>query len=98
MKKYILFAISGIISAFLTSCLGVDITDRVEKETGFYKTEDQALSAIYSSYSVLTEFNYCKTNWSLILPAYEDAMFITGAAVPATVSNNTHSSSKRTMC
>lgn len=89
LSKYIL---SALLPLFLFGCLDVDLQDRIEKETGFYKNEEQALEAIYGVYSTLTDYNYHKTNWPLILPAYEDAMFVTGVSVPATVSNNTHSS------
>ena len=89
MKKYILSLLIG--TALLSSCLDVDIVDRVEKEDGFFKTEDHALAAINGVYSTLYAFAYHKTNWAIILPTYEDAMFSTGNAVPATVSNNTHS-------
>ena len=44
MKKYILSLLIG--TALLSSCLDVDIVDRVEKEDGFFKTEDHALAAI----------------------------------------------------
>ena len=43
MKKYILSLLIG--TALLSSCLDVDIVDRVEKEDGFFKTEDHALAA-----------------------------------------------------
>lgn len=89
MKKYILSLLIG--TALLSSCLNVDIVDRIEKEDGFFKTEDHALAAINGVYSTLYAFVYHKTNWPIILPTYEDAMFSTGNAVPATVSNNTHS-------
>ena len=85
MKKYILSLLIG--TALLSSCLDVDIVDRVEKEDGFFKTEDHALAAINGVYSTLYAFAYHKTNWAIILPTYEDAMFSTGNAVPATVSN-----------
>ncbi|MCF0176370.1 MAG: RagB/SusD family nutrient uptake outer membrane protein [Bacteroidales bacterium] len=88
MKKIHIIAIG--ILCVLPSCLDVKIVDRVEKESGFYKTEDHAKSAIYATYTTLTDFAYHKTNWPLILSTYEDAMFSTGSAVPATVSNNTH--------
>ena len=38
MKKYILSLLIG--TALLSGCLDVDIVDRVEKEDGFFKTED----------------------------------------------------------
>ena len=88
MKKIHIIAIG--ILCVLPSCLDVKIVDRVAKESGFYKTEDHAKSAIYATYTTLTDFAYHKTNWPLILSTYEDAMFSTGSAVPATVSNNTH--------
>lgn len=91
MKKNILSVILFSAAVTLSGCLKVDIVDRVEKEDGFYKTEEHALTAIYGVYSTLTDFAYHKTNWPLILSTYEDAMFSTGTAVPATVSNNTHS-------
>lgn len=89
MKKYIVSLLLG--TTLLASCLDVDIVDRIEKEDGFFKTEEHALSAINGVYSTLYDFAYHKTNWAIILPTYEDAMFSTGTAVPATVSNNTHS-------
>ena len=91
MKKNIVSVILLGTVFILSGCLKVDIVDRTEKEDGFYKTEEHALTAIYGVYSTLTEFAYHKTNWALILPTYEDCMFATGAAVPATISNNTHS-------
>lgn len=71
MKKYILSLLIG--TALLSSCLDVDIVDRVEKEDGFFKTEDHALAAINGVYSTLYAFAYHKTNWAIILPTYEDA-------------------------
>ena len=44
MKKYILSLLVG--TALLSSCLDVDIVDRIEKEDGFFKTEDYMLSLI----------------------------------------------------
>ena len=85
MKRNILYVILFGVIFSLTGCLNVDIIDRVEKEDGFYKTEDHALSAIYGVYATLTEFAYHKTNWPLILSTYEDAMFATGKAVPVLV-------------
>lgn len=76
----------------MVGCLDVELQDRIEKEHGFYQNEEDALEAIYGVYSTLTDYNYHKTNWPLILPTYEDAMFSTGVSAPATVSNNTHSS------
>ena len=70
MKKYILSLLIG--TALLSSCLDVDIVDRVEKEDGFFKTEDHALAAINGVYSTLYAFAYHKTNWAIILPTYED--------------------------
>ena len=84
--------IYGLFALVFTGCLDVDIQDRIAKDENFFQTEDHALTAIYGVYSTLTEFAYHKTNWPLILSTYEDAMFATGKAVPATVSNNTHSS------
>jgi hypothetical protein len=54
MKKYILSLLIG--TALLSSCLDVDIVDRVEKEDGFFKTEDHALAAINGVYSTLYAF------------------------------------------
>lgn len=89
MKKYILSLLMATVA--FSSCLDVDMVDRVEKEDGFFKTEDHALMAINGVYSTLYHFAYHKTNWALILPTFEDAMYSTGTAVPATASNNTHS-------
>lgn len=86
-KKYISF----LLPFLMAGCLDVDLVDRVEKDK-FYKTEVQALEAIQGVYGTLTDYNYHKTNWPLILPTYEDVMFSTGVSVPATVSNNTHTS------
>lgn len=88
LYKYIIF----LLPFFMVGCLDVELEDRIDKDKGFYKTEEDALEAIYGVYSTLTDYNYHKTNWPLILPTYEDAMFSTGVSVPATVSNNTHSS------
>ncbi len=89
MKKYILSLLIATLT--FSSCLDVDMVDRIEKEDGFFKTEDHALMAINGVYSTLYQFAYHKTNWPIILPTFEDAMFSTGTAVPATASNNTHS-------
>jgi len=40
-------------------------------------------------YSTLTQFAYHKTNWPMVLAGMEDAMFVTSAGVPASISNNT---------
>ena len=88
LNKYIYF----FLSLLLTGCLEVEILDRVEKETTFFKNEEHAQTALNGTYACLTDFMYHKANWPLILSTYEDAMFSTGTAVPATVSNNTHSS------
>ena len=60
MNKYILFLL--IVIYMFSSCLDVDIVDRVEKEDGFFKTEDHALAAINGVYSTLYAFAYHKTN------------------------------------
>ena len=87
LKKYIYL----LLPFLMVGCLDVELQDRIDKDD-YFNNEEQALSAIYGVYSTLTDYNYHKTNWPLILSTYEDAMFSTGAAVPATVSNNTHSS------
>lgn len=89
MKKNIISILAAL--SLVQGCLDVDILDRVEKENGFYKTEDHAISALNATYATLTDFAYHKTNWPLILSTYEDAMYAAGSAVPATVANNTHS-------
>ena len=66
MKKYILSLLIG--TALLSSCLDVDIVDRVEKEDGFFKTEDHALAAINGVYSTRSEERRvgkeCRSRWS----------------------------------
>jgi len=95
MKKYIAVpAILSVVFLLATSCLDNKLVDRVNMDD-YYKTEDQANIAIRGVYSTLTQFAYHKTNWPLVLTGFEDAMFVDeqGSAVPASISNNTLTSS-----
>jgi hypothetical protein len=71
------------------SCLKVDIVDRTTTDN-YYKTEEHAYGALMGAYASLQNFGYHKTNCIMVLTAMEDAMFVSAAGVPQSMSNNTH--------
>lgn len=87
MKNNIVISLWIAILFLNASCIDGVMVDRTSKDN-YYKTEQHIQNALAGAYSYLNDFSYHKTNWTLAMLGFEDAMFVTSIGVPNSISTN----------